>query len=657
MQAELGGGGVAGLAAFQNLGASDLETASEAITLAASMGEFGVAMLKGAPAVVIAGIACPALGVAILGGTVACAYLKVRQAMAQNSQSARLMALTEALAVDQAALHASIRAEAERMGISSPEIPGPTDLAKFIAQVYERSQNDADSRAVGYLRVLQDSNRETQAWFKKYLDQNFKDLDDDFKALKPEIEQTRAQVDELLKQSEARHQELLTRIDRTIDRRGYVIDILRETPKFIQKRLTSFFGREEWLDERFRWIDEGRIPEARQIAVTAPPGTGKSSVMAELKRRAVSSEQWVVASAFFRPDWRNGTDASAAYIALIGALRRALPDVLEEGRFCLTDTSMAALPGVLSEVIQQVAERRQVLLLLDGLDECRQPTDFKLDWIKHLIDAHPNVVIVIGYRREDKEHVPNYAQSFEVRHKLPPLDVAGIEEWIAKADDGQLRDQSAQLAPKVHRAAQGLPLLAEYLIDDLVEDPTRTTATEDLPQGLHAYVAQQVEQLMGNPDQVSDQMLDVLRMLSLARQPLTIAEIQALTNVRPESLSDARAPVAVRRWWNRVQDGAALAFAHPLIAQAFAEDTELMSGLLRAPLADWCASNQDGYAFSWGVIHMVEACEVEWNTEWAEEAVRRVTSLDYVGRKYASNQEGFLHKELAAVEKLLAVQL
>lgn len=656
VQAELGAGGVAALSVMQNLSVTDLEQASEAMTLGASLGEFGVSMVKGAPAVVIGGIACPALGVAILAGTVGCAYLKVRQAIAQNDQAARTRALTEAFAAEQVALQASIRAEAEHLGLSTPAIPGPADLAQFIAKLYERTENDADSRAVGYLDVLQQSNRETQAWLKDYLDRNFTDLHSDLKEMEVEIKATRTAVDELVRQSDVRHEQLLSRIDLTIDRRGLVTDLLRETPRFVQKRLASFYGRDEWMVEHFGWIDEGRIPEARQIAVTAPPGTGKSSVMAELLRRAVSAEQWVVASAFFRPDWRNGTDASAAYVALIGALRRALPDVPEEGRFALPDPKMEALPGELSQVLNAVAERRSVLLLLDGLDECRQPTDFKLDWIKHLTDAHPNVVLVIGYRREDTEHAPNYAQSCPVRVKLPGLDVAGIEEWIARADEGQLRAQAAALAPGLHRAAQGLPLLAEYLIDDLIKDPTRATGAEGLPQGLSSYVKQQVEHLMENAEQVSDEMLDVLRVLSLARQPLTLAEIQAVTQVRPDRLSDARAPVAVRRWWNRVQEGAALAFAHPLLAQAFAQDDELMAGLMRAPLAEWCAKQEDGYAFVWGVIHLVEACEAEWNDAWAEEAVRRVTSLDYVGRKYAAGQEGLLHKELAAVEHLLAVR-
>lgn len=217
------------------------------------------------------------------------------------------------------------------------------------------------------------------------------------------------------------------------------------------------------------------VQAARCVAVTGPPGIGKSWLLQQLGQR-LAADGWVVATHYFFIDL---LDAMREHRVTVGATFGSLiAELLDADPSLQTDRvpRFAAGPRELETILANGhAERpdRRIAVIVDGLDHADRILPGRMpgaaaNIVEELgaLDLPDNVALVVGSQPGD--HLGGLPASAKV-HALDQWDDVSIQELAKRAgvidalEDGGLTAETSAVIEAITRSAAGNPLYATYL--------------------------------------------------------------------------------------------------------------------------------------------------------------------------------------------------
>jgi ATP/maltotriose-dependent transcriptional regulator MalT len=336
-----------------------------------------------------------------------------------------------------------------------------------------------------------------------------------------------------------------------------------------QQETFTLIGRQRHLDTARGWVADLTAGRGRAAFVEGEPGIGKSSLMRTAAREAGAQG--------CRVFWGTCDELSQAFplLPLLDALQTHTPTAGNGIRDVL---STDAAPGNRIDVVAKAAERllalidescmtAPVMLVLDDLQFADPATVMTLSRLTRSVRQLPLLLVGIARpvpRREDL-HTLRRALDPGCVLTLPSLSATDVAELVASAVGGTPGARLLRLAA----GAAGNPLYVTELVDALAraralqEGDGRVEVTGVRPPAsLAAAIADRLEFL-------STPARDVLRAAALLGADFSVCELAVVVGQRVNELL----PVLDEAILARVllDDGARLAFRHPLIRTALYE--------------------------------------------------------------------------------------
>ncbi len=352
------------------------------------------------------------------------------------------------------------------------------------------------------------------------------------------------------------------------------------------------------------------------LPVTGPVGHGKSALLITWRRSLQARRGHSIFYHYF-----DQSDNRLQSCALF--YRRLVEHLLLEVEECPTDSEMTD-QDVLGawDLWRQKADRRPLILVIDGLDEAEQfPPPFPDDFPENLwlvvscrsgIDGVLHPAIEAWMKRSGK------ASSEAL--KVAPLDVPNLCSWLATLVDGWSPSlpMVQTLSAKVHERTGGMALFIHHLLEDLrkaIETGEDLDALlEKTPKGFVEYLKEQWQRLnnAAMDDNGCRRAFKIVRYLFAAKGPLTDRELVTLLDMEP-GMSLINLHEEGRRWVD-VQPvsasdawGARFSLNHYLIREAIAGQVGTSSYLEQ--LIDQCKIQwRDGspYALRHLADHLID---------------------------------------------------
>lgn len=330
---------------------------------------------------------------------------------------------------------------------------------------------------------------------------------------------------------------------------------VRNVTWLIAEKTRDFVGREFLFDKVGRKIAEGE----RCLLVTAEPGFGKTSFMAELvKRRRHVHHFNRLASAD-----SNQTEHFLANVTAQLILKYKLPYPVLPVQ---AQRSSSFLLEICAEAARKLEGDEKLVLMVDALDEVdnggqaitRNPLD--------LPEVLPEKCVLLVTCRPATANRPE--MNFEGGpYKIELLagmaeNQADIAEFVRRSlDQGQIpaflhatKLSGDQLVAQLVERSEGNFMYLRYVLDDLQKGRFEAGTIDHLPQGLRNYYQQQWQRLeLQAGNRFFDLALPALAALTAIRQPLSASSIAQMIG-RPQDRSQIVAMLGSLRQFLRVED-------------------------------------------------------------------------------------------------------
>jgi hypothetical protein len=298
-----------------------------------------------------------------------------------------------------------------------------------------------------------------------------------------------------------------------------------------------FGGREADLAELNRWLDDPL--EAPYLLLNAPPGRGKSALLARWSRYLLGRLD--VAVAFLPVSIRYRTNLASVVFA---SLASRLAELHGEKVFGGADTPAEVWRGQMSNYLARpLPDGRRLLLILDGVDEAA-------DWeagpdLFPLVPPKDLRIVVSARHLADDSDVQNWLSrlgweetSLAHARGLVPLDTVGVADVLQRMGFplNHLGDR-VDIITELHRLSEGDPLLIRLYVSDLWtrKEEVVHLQPEDLRTirpGLEGYFKRwwtEQKRLWGSDAPLREPAVEtVLNILSCALGPLMREDIQCL---------------------------------------------------------------------------------------------------------------------------------
>lgn len=373
-------------------------------------------------------------------------------------------------------------------------------------------------------------------------------------------------------------------------------------------QMPAFFGREAQLDELDNAVGAA---DRGLIVLCAASGSGKSALLAKWCERRTNSGDLVVRH-FVSIKYPTTTSPSACLQHLLVQLR--LIDRNE------TDNREAAIPVDERELLSAIHERlqrpapqgRRVIVVIDALDELEAPfvdTFVRSDlgegnWIVISRRVDPNLLKdANGIWPPPVARWPIEMQKWlaaspgqdrkPIAWRLPALSDADVQDWLEEFIGADIApDKLEQMAIKLQKVTDGLPLFLKYLIADLIESPltaderVRRIAQLETPFSgfLKQFISGQLDDVTTNRNKaMSVAERSLLAVLAQMKGVISMAELQALYELHaakgPQvgTLDVAQLDRRLQRWLavlpapaDEPDQSQRLIFDHPRLASEFA---------------------------------------------------------------------------------------
>jgi hypothetical protein len=352
---------------------------------------------------------------------------------------------------------------------------------------------------------------------------------------------------------------------------------------------TPFYGREDSLRVLDTFIDSR---PCGLLILTAPLGSGKSALVAHWVEQRMEAGD-IVARHFISTQFDKTTAPETAIGHLIVQVREADNDdettVLEGAE---------ALGQALYDLLTATPkDARRRIILLDGLDEA---TAVILPFVETVV-AEGTYVIVSA--RAEKGATPLFLIPWLRRLKcgLPGarIELEGVSAhdvlaWLEDVIPECGASEQRELANRIWKVSDGLPLFVGYLLDDVSSrmsypqehegDDKTLSLTANLPASFTEYIRMEIEQPSQKGEPVwTAEIKSVFSVLSQCLGAIPISELQQIVSAEFEP--DAM-PLRYRRWLS-ISDRQ-LSYAHPLLTHAFGNVLgEAAVGRAKQDLISW----------------------------------------------------------------------
>ena len=417
-----------------------------------------------------------------------------------------------------------------------------------------------------------------------------------------------------------------------------------EVARIFNRRSKRFIGRREPIATL-----EGQIVGhgSSLTILTAPPGMGKSALMAEMVRRRIDAGDLVVRHFILSQELRtvDEIDIFGHFVAQVAAIYGVdqRPELNER-----------ALADWLHHRLKQDREEDQRLVLfLDGIDESNSDRLFQF-----LPDRLGNGVhVVVSCRATDLE-VPKALKGWLTprpdiesrRIVLEPMGMGDIKWWLEDFV-GHIDDETAaKVAAKLERSSDGIPLFLSYLIEEVHTKLAKGTSVGallaevgDLPEPFDEYVRIQLETLDGEVEWSSGAQF-VLALLTLTKSSISLQDIKRIITLARQAGEDVSninldaLDHRVARWMilQRDERTTKLQFVHPRLAEVFSRVLDYRTEVARSCLIDLCKQWQSQpaeYAMQSGVEHMLEGVEASSGLVDLETATAPLFDVGYLAER------------------------
>jgi hypothetical protein len=302
-----------------------------------------------------------------------------------------------------------------------------------------------------------------------------------------------------------------------------------------------FVGREHELR---RLSEFAAQPPPSYLLIEAPPGFGKSALVAQLLHRYEGKREqghpsWNLVYFFIREEGRRHSPE-----AFCTAVNSQLLDLLGDAGGVPSDLERqrGQLLHLWTRAVEAARADRPLLLVVDGLDEMAHSEVT----IAQLLPARlgPFVHVVVTSRPSPEplaqvalEHPLRQAQVLRLRS----LTLNDIEALLARR--GGATGPTSGLAQRLLEITRGEPLLARFVSQDVVVggEPVLAGLERNRPTGIKDYFHKQLEQLEARAKE--DIAWDVLGLLLVAHGAMTTKEASAVLKAPLRRVRSAIAPL------------------------------------------------------------------------------------------------------------------
>ena len=273
------------------------------------------------------------------------------------------------------------------------------------------------------------------------------------------------------------------------------------------------------------------------------------------------------------PEWWKRALASApAYVST--ALGSLLPELgTAPVEAVADDASRYRLHTAVSAAIKALSDDHPAAVLIEDAHWADPAT---LDLLTHLVAGHTGCPVLCTWRLDDRATPDRTVEWFERVRRLPHVTELELRPLSEDETADQLRllghDLTGDLAERVHRRTQGLPLFTEQLSASLDDDTALPRLLADLLDRRFVGISQRA--------------WAVTRVLGVADRPLSVDQLAAASGMVGRELTEELRDLRDRRLVSGTSDGAAQ-LQHPLLAEAtrrrlvVGEDLEVHAALAR----------------------------------------------------------------------------
>jgi hypothetical protein len=344
----------------------------------------------------------------------------------------------------------------------------------------------------------------------------------------------------------------------------------------------TFVGRKSQINILNNFL--ANKPNGKTMIVLAPPGVGKSGLMAELVKNHIPSDRATLVH-FFRQLDRGEMTRPAS-----GFLRRLW-------HFLLSETGSGSDKGKnlekFDDLVEQVdialqkwsysSTRRPLVIVIDGLDEAKDA--FDPPWPSGLPD---NVHVIVSCRTGEHFKLPSNWSAWlnnATIITLEELNESELVDWLNELfrdlsveESGQLPDLK-DLAKNIKKKTKGNALYTQYLLEDLhkaikenVNWETIEQTINNTPEQFVNYLQRQYEEL-GNSKE-ANRARELMTFLLAANAPLNLADMRDVLQNMELGYDFSDIPWQAYRWFTREPGsreglGVQFALAHEMLRDAF----------------------------------------------------------------------------------------
>ncbi|KAF2811526.1 ankyrin [Mytilinidion resinicola] len=276
------------------------------------------------------------------------------------------------------------------------------------------------------------------------------------------------------------------------------------------------------------------------------PGAGKTVLAGAVIQDALtrSYSQPEVGVAFFFCDYKDSTTWDI--VKILGAIASQLSrqnddaysklqayyDQLHPARHLEKSLDTEDLRAKITEMSEHF---KQILVVVDGLDECGDNTDLVVETLSELANYTPNMSMALLSRhevnieewlREDFDHIPIAAKSDDIRLYVGAEMDKRIQNRQLRITSLELRDEIMnRLVERAKGMFRWVACQLDYLCD-CVNDADRREALNELPPDLPETYRRLLERVDKCPAKVKSLVQMCLQFIAFASPPLTILQLQ-----------------------------------------------------------------------------------------------------------------------------------
>ncbi|USP80285.1 uncharacterized protein yc1106_07559 [Curvularia clavata] len=209
----------------------------------------------------------------------------------------------------------------------------------------------------------------------------------------------------------------------------------------------------------------------------------------------------------------------------------------------------------MKDCLGQMCEKRDAVILLDGLDECTVDTRRRLCMLLTSLASLSNVIVLSRELEDIQKGLSRVPEPFGLaRIRISEFDTtADLEKLIIEeakqlgvSDEETRREIVRRLHAECHGMFQWATNMIAYLMDsDCMFDDDFLSKTEEMPTGLHDLYSKILNNIhQGKSKEMINNSLCVLNWVACSRRALSLSEIATMLRVNSGALRHGKAIIA-----------------------------------------------------------------------------------------------------------------